>query len=215
MDDRWNVAPDPLQYLREASEKYSANLICPYDETLKRHVRFVERMSQQQRNVFEQTCRKIVSPGEMSVIGDWCESVSHGTETERHVADSIRQLLWFLMELAEDGMPPFDEILRGVEIPFLYQKDAWNWDLPKDLRYIIGPALYFGERFPNESKMLHFFERSSRSEQEWLTSIATRIGENHDWPRISQWLSDSKSLHTLDVWRLGNLMDLCDMDCFD
>lgn len=118
-------------------------------------------------------------------------------------------MLAVLQQLADQDIPPFCSVPCEVEDTALMVEDE-AFRLPEDLKYLVGPALHFGEQYDDELRMLRFFEETSDLQHE-LAALAERVRLNHDWPRVLQWLNAVGSRHVRYSWEIDNLFHLMDM----
>jgi hypothetical protein len=191
----WEVVPERFRYLRHAVELCGETGILPFDPALKRHVSFTERATKEQLDCLASVHGEILRKNDVSDICMWCKSARHGTEEERGAAWKIGGILGALVQLADQGVSPF------CDAPLVLVEDDANSahqdssDLPERFRYLIGPALYFGERYSDDVRASAFLEEASQHEKEWLATIAERVRVNNEWSEISQWLKQTVSKH--------------------
>ena len=212
MDVDWEVVPERFHYLRQAVEWCGTPQILPYDPVLKRHVSFAERATRKQLDCLASIHTEILRKGDASDISRWCRSAQRGTEEERGAAWKIGGILVALRQLSEQDVSPFCDAPIDVEDAEPMDEDE-AWKLPRDLEYLVGPALHFGERYDCELRMIRFFEEVSEQECDELAALAQRVRTNRDWPRVLRWLNEvgvRRVRYGREIDNLFNLMDLCD-----
>lgn len=210
----WSLVPSPFHYLRSTVEQcpeINGCMILPFDPVLKRHVFFEERATPEQLASLVAAHTEIVRNDDVPKIQAWCRDAQQGSEAEKEASSRILALLSFLGGLADREVSPF------CDAPILLEDDSPPEDLdtlPDSLRYLIGPALFFGERFQSEFQMVKFFEEASPQECEQLATLAERVRVANDWPKVFEWWREADKMRTryaTEIDRLFNLMDLCDL----
>ena len=216
----WDVVPESFHYLRQAVESCGETRILPYDPVLQRHVSFVERATKVQLDCLASVCAEVLRRGDLPDIRRWLRSAWNGTEAEKVVSCRIGGILAVIEQLGEKDVPPFCDVLliaddededEGEDATATIDASLL---LPEHLRYLIGPALYFNERYSDDVRASMFHRDASTHEKEWLASIAEQVRISNDWPRILQWLKDTGPKHVDFNWEIETLFNLMDLGDF-
>ncbi|TWT34468.1 hypothetical protein Enr8_18770 [Blastopirellula retiformator] len=213
MDINWNEVPTRFHFFRPAIEACGETMVIPFDHKLQRHVPFWERATQRQLHELATLHAKLLENDNVADVHAWCKVVGLGTDGRHWAARRFRSLMSVLEQLGQADVSPFCDALPVW--PDDESADEREETLPEELRYLIGPALHFGERYNCELQMVRFFEEASPEECDQLAQLAERIRRNQDWPRVWQWLRESDwktSRYHSEIDQLFNLMDLCYFD---
>ncbi len=158
---------------------------------------------------------EIVKRGDLSDIHKWCKSALHGTESERGASWQIGGILAVLERLADEDVPPFSDTPLVVVEDDAAGVRQDSSDLPEDFRYLVGPAIHFGERYSDDVRASAFLEEASEREKEWLATVAERVRVNDQWRDILQWLKHTGAKHIGYNWEIATLFELMDLSGFN
>jgi hypothetical protein len=184
----WQCVPNCFHYFREAVQACGETRILKYNETLGRHVRFVEIVTEEQLMHLIPVYEKLLMQDELNGLWNWLERASQGSEFERGAAWYIGGILMVFSDLAENDVSPFSRKRISPSRPKApLQGIGVLIHLPDTLSYLIGPAMKYG-RYQFENQMSQFLEHATSDELEELAIIAERVLVNDHYPEVNRFL---------------------------
>lgn len=184
----WQSVPSRFDYFREAVLACGENRILKYSETLERHVRFVETITDEQLAQLVPVYETLLKQGDLDVLWDWLERARQGSESEKTAAWRIGGILMLFSDLAERGISPFSREWISPDRPKApLQGIGVLAQIPDHLSYLVAPALKYG-RYQFDQEIFDFLEHATSDEMEELAMTAERVLINNHYPEVNRFL---------------------------
>jgi hypothetical protein len=200
--------PSELHYIIPLAERHGSEArVALYDPLVGRHVQYAEKLSEDAIESLRALYAEIRAKGHGPVINRWHDAQSGEGACPPETTFPVYGLLCLFAQLGELGIPPFDDgAVRPMEAP----PEELDWDkLPDPLRYLAGPAEWYG-RLQFDDPIYEFLqERMTPDERAELRALNRRYKQ--DWDAIDRWLDEyrmTKHPEARLVYFTGHLLGL-------
>jgi len=103
----WQIVRERFRYFRDAVNACGETRVLFFNDTLGRHIRFLESLTDDQLLHLTRLYKEILARGDLESLWGWLPSAAQGSESEKTASWRIGGILIVLADLAESGIEPF------------------------------------------------------------------------------------------------------------